>query len=158
MNETDACGVCVSMRPSRFGTWLFSGMGSGSVKDDRTALSSSSSTATAAAATTAPMDEDPQLRNMTYVQVGAHVAMYRGGGSGSDSSQTLYVCTHGNCSFRTHSYSTNLRNHLAEHFGDRPFICGDCEYRSERFDSLRKHCRVHTGKLSEQQQQQQQQQ
>ncbi|OQR71172.1 zinc finger protein-like [Tropilaelaps mercedesae] len=89
---------------------------------------------------------DPQLYGMKSVRVGAHVAMYRGGGMGVDSSHTLYACTRSGCSFRTHSYSTNLRNHLAEHFGERPFICGECDYRSERFDSLRKHCRVHTGK------------
>lgn len=79
-------------------------------------------------------------KSSKILRIGAYVGLCR-----RSLRNTEYLCLHPSCNYTTHSYSTNLRNHLFSHFGPNPFICGRCDYRSERFDSLRKHCRVHTG-------------
>lgn len=59
--------------------------------------------------------------------------------------QLLYLCDL--CGVQTEVATRSLKVHLESHYGtEKPFPCKYCNsYASERFDSLKKHFRTHTG-------------
>ena len=48
------------------------------------------------------------------------------------------------CSYRT-PYKGNIKRHLQNHSGIKPFLCKFCPHRSANKSDLQKHLRTHTG-------------
>lgn len=55
-----------------------------------------------------------------------------------DKSYTYVCCL---CNFKTY-VSTNIRNHLRSHLGEKPYKCPYCAHQSSRSHDLKKHVNI----------------
>ncbi|KAK7066935.1 hypothetical protein SK128_026747 [Halocaridina rubra] len=83
------------------------------------------------------LDEAPEARNSSdgYVKRKSHVSV---GGA----RVKVHHCPY--CSYSSNK-TTNVKNHVRVHTGERPYACPHCPYRATQENHLEKHVLTHTG-------------